>query len=137
MISMTVTMMICLAIDPLNLALTATMLPMVMTVSLGNPTWTSQDVTMLVCQANFLKYCHILTALIILPGTLIQMTTLTILFILTVMEIVKTQLSLIIHQLIWNMNPTNNLHWQKNPADLPPSYVVCNYTNPETKEYIY
>ncbi len=103
---MTITMMISTATDHLVLALTAIMLPTILSILLENPTLTLLDVTLSVPQKNFLKLCHILMALIILPGTLIQMRTLTILLILTVMDTVKIPLQLLIQQLTWTMNLT-------------------------------
>ncbi len=113
--AVTITMILGTANDPFVLVLTATMLTLKMSIPLENSTLTSWDMTLLVYQANLLKSHHILMALIILSSTLIQMATLTIMFILPVMEIVKTALLLLIQKLIQIMNPKKHFILTENP----------------------
>ncbi len=70
--AMTITMMINTITDPVVFMWIAIMLSTIMCIFQENPTLTSWDVNLSVCNTNFLKSCHILMALITLPGTLIQ-----------------------------------------------------------------
>ncbi len=111
---MTITIMISAYINHLMLELASTILSTRTSTLPENPTLTLQDVILSVHQRNSMKSCHILMALIILPGTLIQMKSLIIPFILTVMEIVKIPLLLLILQLIW-MNLAKHLTSAESP----------------------
>ncbi len=102
--AMTFTIMISAVSDHHALALTAIILSTIMSIPLGSSILTSRDVNLWACQFNFLKFCHILTALITLPGTLTQMKILPIPFKLTAMDIVKTTSQLLFQQFIWIMN---------------------------------